>query len=169
MRKQLIAVSVALCVGAGMTTAYGQAQQTDENYKWHAELVSFDQATKTVTVKTPILADTARDVAKFNVGDRLMLTWSGIDQYASSVRALAKYDAGQKITDLFVLPAELASKDVQNNYLTVKVRAADAKIADMKSVKPGEWITFTSRHRPADEGKAIAAVEPYVKAGTGTN
>jgi hypothetical protein len=49
---------VALCVGAGVTTA-----QT--------------QGSGTFTIKAAMLPDAAKEVARFNAGDRVLLTWSG--------------------------------------------------------------------------------------------
>ena len=78
MFKQLIAVPVvALCVGVGMTAAQSTTQspqQVGETYLWHGELVSFDEGTKVLTVKAPVLAETEKEIARFKAGERILLT-----------------------------------------------------------------------------------------------
>jgi len=173
MIKQLIAVPVvALCVGVGVTTAQlttQSPQQGGDTYLWHGELVSFDEGTKALTVKVQVLAETEKEIARFKVGERMLLTWSGVDRYAGAVRAVASAAAAQKVTEPFSLVVELASPGVQSGFVTLRIRAADAKRDALKGVKPGEWVTVTTRQQPASETQAIVMVEPYVKASQGTN
>ena len=89
MFKRLIAVPVvALCVGTGMTTAQTSqsTQGTADTYMWHGELVSFDASTRAVTVKALVLPGVEEEVGGFNVGDRVLVTWSGLDRNAGAVR-----------------------------------------------------------------------------------
>ena len=75
MFRQLIAVLVvALCVGAGVTTAQTTQNQAaaGDTFIWHAELVSVDAGSATFTVKAMMLSDTAKEVARFNAGDRVL-------------------------------------------------------------------------------------------------
>ena len=173
MFKQLIAVPVvALCVGVGMTAAQSTTQspqQVGDTYLWHGELVSLDESTKALTVKAPVLAETEKEIARFKAGERILLTWSGVDRYAGAVRAVASAAAVQKVTEPFSLVAELASPGVQSGLVTLRIRATDAKSDALKGVKPGEWVTVTTRQRPASETQAIAMVERYVKSSQGTN
>jgi hypothetical protein len=168
MFRQLIAVLVvALCVGAGMTTAHSQSQTAADTFIWHAELVSVDQATGTFTVKARVLADAAKEVARFNAGDKVVLTWSGVDKYANAIRQIAKQDANQKMTDPFAFPVELASSDVQNEYVTFKFQAPKA-VGSVSSVKPGEWVTVTTKKGSTNDAQAIVSVEPYNKPASNT-
>jgi hypothetical protein len=165
MFRQLIAVLVvALCVGAGTTTAqtpsHGSAADT---FIWHGELVSVDTGTGTFTVKARMLSDAAKEVARFNAGDRVLLTWSGIDRYADAIRQIGRHDASGKATEAFAFPVELASRDVPNDYVTFKFRAPAAAVAAAKAVKPGEWVTVTARQRSSGDAQAIVSVAPYVK------
>ena len=173
MFRQLIAVPVvALCVGVGMTAAQSTTQspqQVGDTYLWHGELVSFDESTKALTVKVQVLAETEKEIARFKAGERILLTWSGMDRYAGSVRAVVSAAAVQKVTEPFSLVAELASPGVQGGLVTLRIRATDARTDALKGVKPGEWVTVTTRQRPASETQAIAMVERYVKLIQGTN
>ena len=164
MFRQLIAVLVvALCVGAGVTTAQTPSQGTAaDTFIWHGELVSVDQATGTFTVKARVLADAAKEVAGFTAGDKVILTWSAVDKYADAIRQIIKQDANQKMTDPFVFPVELASPAVQNDYMTFKFRAPNA-VGSVSSVKPGEWVTVTTKKGSTTDAQAIVSVEPYNK------
>jgi hypothetical protein len=175
MFTRLIAVLVvALCVGAGMATAQTNTTpaQTSaavgEEYIWHAELVAVDSAARTFTVKAHVLEDVAKSMTGFNAGDRVLLTWSGLDKYAGSIRAIRKQDGAQAVSDPFSYPVELVSRDAANNYITIKFQAPQAAITAAQAVKPGEWITITSKQRGGD-AQAIVSVAPYVKSATATN
>jgi hypothetical protein len=174
MLRHLIALSVcALCVGASLAAAQAPkpAQQpaqtaqprSGETYLWHGELVSFDGATRALTVRARVLSEAAAEVGRFNAGDRILVTWSGLDIHAGAVRRVTKYGAGQQILDFFALPVELASRDVQNDQMTFRIRIPEPSVAAVKALKPGEWVTVTTRHRPKAEADAIVAVNPYVK------
>jgi hypothetical protein len=79
MFRQLIAVLVvALCVGAEATTAQTQSQApANDAFIWHGELVSVEPGSGTFTVKAHMLSEPAKEVARFNAGDRVLMTWSG--------------------------------------------------------------------------------------------
>ena len=168
MCRQLIAVLVvALCVGAGTMTAQSQSQTVADTFIWHGELISVDQATGTFTVKARMLADAAKEVSGFKAGDKVVLTWSGLDKYADAIRQIAKQDGNQKITDPFAFPVELASPDVQNDYVTFRFRAPNA-VGSASSVKPGEWVTVTTKKGSMNDAQAVESVEPYNKPASNT-
>jgi len=168
MCRQLIAVLVvALCVGAGTMTAQSQSQAAADTFIWHAELVSVDQATGTFTVKARMLGDAAKEVARFKAGDKVVLTWSGVDKYADAIRLIARQDGTQKAADPFMFPVELASPDVQNDYVTFKFRAPSA-VSAVSAVKPGEWVTVTTKKGSVNEPQAIVSVQPYNKPASNT-
>ncbi|MBI3047118.1 MAG: hypothetical protein HYY76_02295 [Acidobacteria bacterium] len=173
MLRHLTALSLcALCVGASIAAAQAPkpaqpAQpRSGETYLWHGELVSLDGATRALTVKARVLSEAATEAGRFNAGDRILVTWSGLDIHAGAVRRVTKYDAGQQILDFFALPVELASRDVQNDLVTLRIRIPEPSIAAVKALKPGEWLTIMARHRPKADADAIVAVTPYVKAQT---
>lgn len=176
MLRHLVAlVACALCVGAGPATAQAptpaQPAQTaqprsGESYLFHGEFVSLDTTRRALTVRARVLGDAANEVGRFTAGDRLLVTWSGLDIHAGAVRRVTRYDAGQQILDFFALPVELASREVQNEQMTFRIRIPDASVGAVKALKPGEWITVTTRHRPKADADAIIAVGVYVKSQT---
>ena len=162
--------TLALVLASALVAAAQQANPAPANattYAWHAELVSFDQAAKTITVKTQVVGQTAgAELKNFKAGDRVLLHWSGFDTSANGVRGVMKYDAAQSAKEPFMLPVELVTPTPQNDYITIKLRAPDSAAAALKAVKAGEWITITSRHRPAGDADQVVAIRPYVQAPT---
>jgi hypothetical protein len=77
------------------------------------------------------------------------------------VRQVRRPGSGGKIDENLVLPAELVSTEAPNQYLTIRVKVPESALSALKSVKPGEWVTITSRHRPSTDDEAVVAVRPY--------
>jgi len=174
MLKDRIALAACvLCVAAGLAAAQAPKPQpapaaeprSGESYLWHGELVSVD-AKGMLTVKARVLSDAATEVGRFNAGDRVLLTWSGLDIHAGAVRRVTKYESGQQILDFFALPVELGSRDVQNEQMTFRIQVPQASLAAVKGLKPGAWVSVTTRHRPKGDMDAILAVSGYVKSQT---
>ena len=167
MYRQLIAVFVvALCVGAGTMTAHSQSQTVADTFIWHGELVSLDRATGTFTVKARILEEAVSEIARFNAGDKIVLTWSGVDKWGYAIRQIAKQDANLKMTDPLIFPAELASPDVQHGYVTFTFGAPDA-VGAVSAVKAGEWVAVTTEKGSTNDAHKIVSVEPYNKPASG--
>ena len=162
--KATFSMFAMLLLASAVITHAQQASTTPAatSYVWHAELVSFDQAAKTITLKTQIVGETPTELKNFKAGDRVILHWSGFDNSANGVRGVMKYDAAQSAKEPFLLPVELVSPTPQNDYITIKLHAPDAAAASLKAVKPGEWVTVTSKHRPAGDADVIVAIRPYV-------
>jgi hypothetical protein len=53
------------------------------------------------------------------------------------------------------------SPEAPNQYLTIRVKVPEASVTALKDVKPGQWVTVTSRHRPATEADAVVSVKPW--------
>jgi hypothetical protein len=91
----------------------------------------------------------------------VVLNWSGFDKYASAVNGAAKQEAGRKPEDRFSFPAEFVAFDASRNYVTFKVPVPSEATTRLKSIKPGEWVTATSKHGAASATQPIAAVRGY--------
>jgi len=173
LRRRIASIACAWCAAVAVAGAQApkpapapSAQpRSGESYLWHGEVVSVD-AKGMLTVKARVLNDAAAEVGRFNAGDRVLLTWSGLDIHAGAVRRVTRYEPGQQILDFFALPVELASRDVQNEQMTFRVRVPEASLAAVKGVKPGQWVTVTTRHRPKGDADALIAVSGYVKSQT---
>src|SRR4249919_917586 len=74
-----------------------QSAATGNNtYLWHGELVALDQMAKTIAVKSMAVGSALEELGHFKAGDKVLLSWSGIDKYADAVNHAARYDATKK-------------------------------------------------------------------------
>jgi hypothetical protein len=137
-------------------------QPTSETYSWSGELVGFDANGRTITVKSRVVGDQAlKDLPQFKAGDRIVLTWSGFDTYADAILRAVRYDGTQKWNDPFTFPVEFVAYEPSRQYVTFKFQVPAGSVEPLKSVKPGEWVTATAKHRPSNEADAITAVNAY--------
>jgi hypothetical protein len=162
----LAVVLVGLCYATSAPLTAQQPQNTTSaspTYTWHGELVSFEAGTRTVTVKSRALfaSEASKVLAGLKSGDKILVHWSGFDRSADAIRTVMKYDTARMAKEQFLLPAELAATDLQNDYLTFKLRVPESSVAAVQKIKPGEWITFTTRHRPASDADAVVTVRHY--------
>ena len=145
-------------------------QPTSQTYSWSGELVSFDANGRTLTVKSRVLGDQAlKDFPQFNMGDRIVLTWSGFDTYADAISRAVRYDAAKKWNEPFTFPVEFVGYESPRQYVTFKCQVPAASVDALRSVKPGEWITATSQHRASNETEAITAVHAYTASASRSN
>jgi hypothetical protein len=144
---------------------FGAAQSVTSNgttFQWSGEFVGADSATSTFTVKSRIAYQQAvSELKQFKPGEKVWVVWSGIHDYSDAVKQVRPMPAGKKIDEDLVLPAELVSTEAPNQYVTIRVKVREGGLAAIKDVKPGQWVTVTSRHRPSTETEAVVAVKPY--------
>jgi hypothetical protein len=140
-------------------------QPTSDTYTWSGELVSFDANSRTITVKSRVVGDQAlKALAQFKAGDRILLTWSGFDTYADAISRAVRYDAAKKWNEPFTFPVEFVACESPRDYVTFKFQVPTSSVEAIRSLKPGEWVTATARHRPSNETEAITAVNAYTAA-----
>ena len=156
--------TLSLTVGLGLVAVAGSplaAADTDSTYSWSAEFVAFDDAAKTVTVQARIVSHSEiEDFSAFSKGDQIMLTWSGAYGSASGVRNLT-HDTSVDEGELFAMPVEFVSMEMDNRYVNFKVPVPAGDVAKVKSLAPGKWVTVTSPHEPSDQAEAVAGIRPY--------
>jgi hypothetical protein len=160
--RQLTTILAALWLTTPLIgTAQGAASK-GTTFQWSGELVAADSATSTFTVKSRIAYQEAvSELKQFKPGEKVWVVWSGVHDHSDAVRQVRPMPAGKKIDEDLVLPAELVSPEAPNQYLTIRVKAPEGSLAAIKDVKPGQWITVTSRHRPSTDAEAVVAVKPY--------
>src|SRR5688500_1894289 len=155
---------VTFCVLALLAIRVGaqSVQPTSDTYSWSGELVGFDANARTITVKSRVVGEQAlAELPRFKSGDRIVLTWSGFDTYADAISRAGRYDAAKKWSEPFTFPVAFVAYESPRQYVTFKFQVPVGRVAAVKSVRPGEWVTATSRHRPASESEAIMAVRAY--------
>jgi hypothetical protein len=159
---QIAILAIVFAVGRPALGIAQSSQTKGDTYTWHGELVSLDPTAKTMTVKSRVAYQEAiSELKHFKAGDHVWIVWSGIHDSSDAVRQIRRIETGRKIDEDLVLPAELVSAEAPNQYLTIRIKVPESGLAAIKTVKPGEWITVTSRHRPSTEDDAVVAVRPY--------
>jgi hypothetical protein len=137
-------------------------QPISETYSWSGELVGFDATDRTLTVKARVVGDQAlAELPHFKSSDRIVLTWSGFDTYADAISRAVRYDAAKKWSEPFTFPVEFVAYEAASQYVTFKFPVPAGSVEPLKSVKPGEWVTATSKHRASTETEAVTAVRAY--------
>jgi hypothetical protein len=141
-------------------------QPGNEEFAWHAELVALDESMRIVTVKAPTVGEqTAADFGPLKGGERILLRWSGYDKFADSISRVVR-PADVKANDRFTFPADFVSYDAARRYVTFKVQVPANHLANVKALKPGEWVTATSPHGSLSKTTPVVAIRPFVISST---
>jgi hypothetical protein len=152
----VISANAALAVQASKAPAA-------DNYFWDAELVALDAGSRMITVKANVVGEHApEEIAKLKAGEKVMLTWSGVDRYTSGVNHAVAYTDARNSEGRFSVPVEFLSYDAAQKYVTFKTRIPEEGVAKIRNLKPGDWITATSIHGKATEAQPIVSIRPYV-------
>jgi hypothetical protein len=145
------------------------AQLNSEAFTWYAELVALDANARILTVKAPVVGEQApADFGRLKAGANVMLTWSGYDKSADAIREV-RSSGVIKPEERFTFPADFVSFDTARRYATFKIQIPDSNVANVKSLKPGEWVTATSPHGPSSKSTPIVNVRPYVGSSSAAN
>jgi hypothetical protein len=143
------------------------SQSKSDTYTWSGEFVSVDATAMTMTVKSRVAYQEAlSELKQFKPGEQVWIAWSGVHGFSDAVRQVRRPSAARRIDEDLVLPAELVSPEAANQYIAIRVKVPQTSLAAIKTVKPGEWVTVISRHRPETDTDAVVAVKPY---GSSTN
>jgi len=157
----LMLVVLAFTAAPMFATAVQSAGTHSDTYLWHGELVAFDPAGKTITVKSMAVGSALEELGNFKAGDRVLLSWSGIDKYANAVNRAVRYDATKKFDERFAFPAEFVSFDAAQRYVTFKAPIPAESISKVESLKAGQWVTATSPHGESSATRPIVAIRGY--------
>ncbi|MCE2539133.1 MAG: hypothetical protein J4G16_01725 [Acidobacteria bacterium] len=133
-------------------------------YRWDGELVSLDESTGTLTVKSRVASPAGlAAVAGAESGAPIVITWSGYESRASGIRSAMPDDgSGLWGSNRFLLRATLVEADEAGRYLTFKTRVPAESLATVRSLTRGSWASVTSPHHPAGKVRSVMAVNAYV-------
>jgi hypothetical protein len=165
----MTATIAVLTLGAPTVGTAQSVQPSATTYTWLGEVVSSDTTARTMTVKPRVAyPEAASELKQFTPGERVWVLWSGIDNYSDAVRQVRRAEPGRQIDQDLMLPAEFVSSEPAHQDVTIRVRVPESSLATVKAMKPGEWVTVTSRHHPSTDAEAVVTVVPY-GANTSTN
>jgi hypothetical protein len=109
----LAVVVLALLAALGIAVS---AQEVRDTYSWSAELVALDEATHTVTVKSPVVSDEAGAVPVFNSGDHVTVLWSGLHDRVSGIRRVVRQ--GELQGERFAMPVQFVSAEKDGRHVS---------------------------------------------------
>ncbi len=149
--------------GQTMPRQAGPSPRAGELYSWNGELVSLSQgeSTGTLTVTSRIVTpEGLSGAADLDSGDPILITWSGFENRASGIRAVAR-DNGSGLwgSDRFLLQAEFVK--IEGQFLTFTVRPPSDSLAAVRTLTAGAWTTVMSRHRPSEDVDAVESVDAF--------
>jgi hypothetical protein len=157
--NHLLFVVAGLLIWPGMHSTAIADDIADDLYTWSAELVAFDEASGTVTVKSRVVEHAAIDgLSDFADGDRVMLIWSGVFS-ASGVRAITH--GTQTEFERFTMPVEFVSSEMDGRYISFRVPIPSEDVVEIRSLSPGDWVRAQSPHRPAGREEVVANIRAY--------
>jgi len=157
MASHVVALGLLATATALPAASADNATQHD-TYTWSAELIEVDQPDGTVTVQSRLVSDADVDFDALHAGDRVMLTWSGINT-AAGVRSISRGDAAAR--DALTLPIEFVSPELDERYVRFKVAVPKDDLATVATLPPGSWVTATSRRNTKHFEEAVADLRPY--------
>ena len=134
------------------------------SYRWDGELVSLDEATGMLTVKSRMASPSGlAAVARAETGDPIVINWSGYSSRASGIRAVMPDDgSGLWGSNRFLLQARFVETDAENRYLTFKTAVPEDSLGTVRALTRGSWASVRSPHHPADADAAVLSVDAYV-------
>ena len=154
--KQHAFIVAGLLAMAAVSPA--SANTANDTYTWSAELVAVDETARTVTVQAFVVSDADVDLDGLKSGDRVTVTWSGINT-AAGVRRVTKGQAPEG--DWLTLPAEFVSEEHDGRYIRFSVPVPSEDFAKLASLSPGQWVTATSPRHEARSEEAVVDLRPY--------
>jgi hypothetical protein len=135
----------------GLAPAAGA--QTNSNYSWYGEVVSFDQASKQATVRLQAKPPVSAYAGDFTSGEALILVWTPILGEADHLLYVASADVMTFVDIGYILRAKFVSADTVGNTLTVTTAMPDSAASVLQGAA-GKWIKATM---PKDQ-RASAAI-----------
>jgi hypothetical protein len=156
-----VGASAALAQSARPAAESSNKDKADTTYSWSAELVAFDAARHTITVKASLVSNPeANDIPALHAGDHAVLTWSGLST-AAGVRAVQR---GNKSSfDRMTMPIEYVSSD--GPYVSFKVPIPPQDSAAIAKLSPGAYVTATSPLQAKKAADDVISIKPYSQAG----
>ena len=131
-------------------------------YRWQGELIALDVTGEALTMRSRVVsAAGVAGLAGVAAGDPIVITWSGFEDRANGIRAVAVDDgSGLWGTDRFVLQARFEALD-PSGYLTFTVVPPRGSVPTLRGLRRGAWATVTSPHRPAPGVAPASMVAAY--------
>ncbi|HEX6994879.1 MAG TPA: hypothetical protein VF339_12110 [Gammaproteobacteria bacterium] len=152
---------VAMLVLVQSQPAFAESSADESGqYEWSAELVSFDAASRTATLKARMDARADRSILReLSEGDRITITWTGLT-WGAGIAAVSRGDSAGSAGKL-QLPAEYVGTEMDDIYLVFRVRVPEGSAAKLEALQPGAWVTATTSRDASRLEQAVSEIRPY--------
>jgi hypothetical protein len=163
MQKVILVLSTLSFLVSANSLLAQSTQVSGEAFSWYGELVALDENARIITVKSRVVGEQAlAEFGRLKSGEQVMLTWSGLDGSSDAIyRAVRSADVSRS-DERFTFPVDFVAFDAARQYVTFKVQIPENSTANLKSLKPGEWVTATSPHGPSSKTTPVLMIRPYV-------
>ena len=137
------------------------SKKADPQYTWSAEIVSFDKASKMLTLKSRIEDSVEiKGLDRLKKGDAITLTWTG-RTWGAGVRNITRGHERSASAEALTLPAEFIKTELNGRYVVYRMPIPATSVGKIAALTPGQWVTAMSPHHSMDPDKAITAIHPY--------
>lgn len=153
-----------LLFAAGLLTASFAAHAAngtneDQSYTWSAELVSYDEDARAMTVRAPVETHAEiENLSSFSEGDRVTIVWTG-RFWAAGVRDIVRN--ADSAEGFLKLPAEFVGAEDDGSYVSFRVRVPSDDASRIASVEPGDEVRVRSPRSASSRRNAVSAAAPY--------
>ena len=120
-----------------------EAQSPMSSFAWFGELVSFDRATKTVTVKAPIEEHVARHLGNFEPGMPIVMAWIQFDAEADAVRYVERAET-MTAESGYIVRGRYVAADTSGNALMFEMSVPDGVVQTLSAAAAGTPIKLVS-------------------------
>ena len=120
-----------------------EAQSPVSSFAWFGELVSFDRATKTVTVKAPIEEHVARYLSNFEPGMPIVMAWMQFDAEADAVRYVERAET-MTAESGYIVRGRYVAADTSGNTLMFEMSVPDGVVQTLSAAAAGTPIKVVS-------------------------
>ena len=143
------------------------SKKADPQYTWSAEIVSFDKASKMLTLKSRIEDSVEiKGLDRLKKGDAITLTvhppgGQSSNTWGAGVRNITRGHERSASAEALTLPAEFIKTELNGRYVVYRMPIPATSVAKIAALTPGQWVTAMSPHHSMDPDKAITAIHPY--------
>lgn len=158
-------LAIAAALGCLLLTAVGARAQS-ASFAWDGELVSFDQAAGTLTIRAQARENATRFLQRSKPGDRLVIIWENPRTAASAaqtVLAVAAPDQVRFIDAGYITRGEFVAADAGATTVTFRVKAPPVVLQTAATVEPGRWLRLASPTAQPGPDAVLTAAAPAEK------
>jgi hypothetical protein len=158
-----VLLTMLLAVAAQIAFAQAAPSGAKRSYVWSAELVSFDNAAKTMTAKAAVNEAVAKYLDRFKPGQHIVLVWTADNMKPETgpVRYIEAYETikASNVDQGYMLPAEFVAADAAARTVTFKATVPETAIQTLTAIQPGRSMSVTTPMSQLSQTATITSIE----------